>query len=360
MKLKHNLAFEPEFLKAHKSTSYKKMFFEKYKPKKKADFLKKTDSYLKFLLFIKFGVMSKPRNHHYVSRCLISNFFNKEGKIFLFDKSKAIVSFNLSPKRIFSERDLNAFINDAGEIEYAKIENELNKHFEQAFPFHYNRIKTVALETSYNKLEESAESGELAESIYYVMGMAVIGDSRTPTRKAELDKIVSDLFQTLSENATSKLKKRLSYQFSPILGTSNIPYKTPPVDFNKIKTTILKDMGDVIVSILVAPEGDFFLLPDCTSLNERRQLVPDTILNGQRLKVLFKNIAVVGMPLDSQIFVVLKAKKISKEQEHSIRYPTSEQVYNINCSIFQKANRYVACENKSYLEAFVEKQIIRE
>lgn len=266
-----------------------------------------------------------------------------------------------SSKRVFWEKDLNAFIDDTGNIEYKEVEQQLNNHFEQAFPAHYKKIKELAAERTYNKLEEMAESGELAESMYYLMGMAVIGESRTPYRKTVMDEAMLSIFKTLTENATEELKTNLEQQFRPLLDSvSDVPYKTPPVDLKKLKTSILKDMGEVIVAIVVAPEGDFFLLPDCTSLTERRQLVPDTIVDGQRFIVPFKNIAQIGMPLDSNIFIVMTAKKVSKEKEHTVKYPTSEQVFDINCSIFQRANKQVACENKEYLESFVEKLIIRE
>ncbi len=303
--------------------------------------------------------MSTPRNHHYVSRCLVNNFFDSEGYIHLFDKDKGIYSSNNSSKGIFSEKDLNAFINDNGEIDYSEVENYLNLYFEQDFPKLYKKIKELAAERTYNKLEEMAESGELAETIYYLIKMGVVGEPRTPRNKKHLDNVFSNIFTELVMNATDEFKASLKSQLGLLNNeNSHLPYNTPGIDYKELSDEVLKGMGDVIVSIAVAPEGAYFLLPDCTSIRTRTKM-PDDIVDGQRFINPAEPIIFIAMPLESKIFIMVTAKSKSVNKEHQINFVNPEIVFDINCDLFKVADKMVACESKEYLKSFIDKLLIK-
>lgn len=76
--------------------------------------------------------MSIPINHHHVSQCHIKNFFNDEGRIYLYDKVKKNFYSANSTKSIFSEKYSNSVFNN-GQVDHKILEDDL-KMFEDNFP----------------------------------------------------------------------------------------------------------------------------------------------------------------------------------------------------------------------------------
>jgi hypothetical protein len=151
---------------------------------------------------------------------------------------------------------------------------------------------------------------------------------------------------------TEELKSELA-DFQEL--KSKVKYVTA-LDYNELADNIIQSMGEKVLTIYLASEADFFLLPDCSSGTWRTQLVPDTILeDGTRCVNPSREIALVGMPINSKIFLRLESKQISREKKHSVQHLPTRLIYHFNKWMFNAAHSRVACANENFLKEFVVK-----
>jgi hypothetical protein len=112
-------------------------------------------------------------------------------------------------------------------------------------------------------------------------------------------------------------------------------------------------MGETTFAVLLAPENEFFLLPDCTSIVYRTNLLDDVIYNGQILKSEGNSIASITFPINSKIALFCISKKIDKDFPSSVLKISQDEVYKYNNAFFNASEKGIVCESKEYLERFI-------
>lgn len=284
--------------------------------------------------------MNIPRNHHYVSRVLIKKFADDNGVLYYYDKQLNNFGISRSAKRIFSERDLNTTISENDELDYSSTEEKLHKNFETNFNHFYNKLND-ALE---NKL-----SDELIEAIKYLIKLGIIGESRTPHYK----KRSQEAFFSLLGSVTSYSSENVKNHF---LNNKDLKYLNT-IDYNEVCNGKISLMGKSYFKVLIAPAGEFILLPDCTSITLRHQLESDSYFNGELYLNQARPISTVIMPINSKLILVAQSEKICpvEYRYHGTQEISKKYVYEYNRLLFEKANRTVICGNRDYLKEFITK-----
>ncbi|WP_452225732.1 DUF4238 domain-containing protein [Lacinutrix cladophorae] len=280
--------------------------------------------------------MSIPRNHHFVSQVHIKNFFNSEkGKIFLYDKLANNHYFKTTTKSVFSEKDLNSKF-DKGELDHISIEKDLNEHFEKDFSQHLGIVE--------NFLTEFNLTNEVNESLIYFAKYGIIGEIRNPRHKKELEETIHNAFSEIYKMFDSNLKKEFDEAFAYKKETEYIN----AVKYSKFANDIIKLMGNLIF-IIETPKNDkdFFLLPDFCSANRREKI--NTYFNPD-----VKEIAYIGLPLTSKIYIHFYSSKIENIKPNSGIYEMdSLTVDKLNKMNYDYCQSKVACENEEYLKYFI-------
>ncbi|MFD1552612.1 hypothetical protein DNU06_15420 [Putridiphycobacter roseus] len=297
--------------------------------------------------------MSEPRNHHYVSQVLSKKFLSSEGKIYKYNRNSTYHVFQIknSTKKLFSEYDLNSRKEHSGEIDHSSVETLLNQNFENDFNIHYDTVvKAINLKIG---LEATIPNyDEVINSLDYLLWMALIGQARHP-KKIELrnNAIWSTLYK-MAELATDELKHQIYALYN---NRSDLRNKTP-INFKELKDGIKELMGEVTYSINLAPEKDFFMLPDSTAVVVRVKLHND-ILNDKIYVNNSEPIASVLMPINSKILISVTSNRIiPKELQvfgHGIYDLESELVKAFNKVILDNSYGEIACENENYLKLFI-------
>lgn len=258
--------------------------------------------------------MNIPRNHHYVSQVLSKKFLSTEGQIYVYNKQKDTINMSASTRFLFSQRDLNSLKDSNGIIDHASVESALDKNFETGFNTHYDVIIKTLNQNNYKGTTVSLSDGktgnlisnyeEVQRSIKYLIGMALIGESRHPEKIKRRNDAIFETLLEISEYATDELKSEIHELCERQLDmTSKIG-----LDFVELLDGILKNMGDVTYSIQIAPEGEYFFLPDCSAAIKHFR-AEDTIIEGAVYYNMAETIGLVSMPINSKIIIqaILKA-----------------------------------------------------
>ncbi len=290
--------------------------------------------------------MSIPRNHHYVSQVLTRKFKDANDIIYLYNKTSQEFSSTQSTKHLFSERDLNSTITEEGVVDHSSVEEILNRNFETGFNSCYETV--VAALANRNQIPNYEE---VIRAIQYLVGMGIIGEMRNPHHMAKKQEIFLGTFRMLLEFATPELKTIIQTHEQSLSGVKN----KLPVDFKEISDGVTELMGDIWFSIFIAPENEYFLLPDCSSAVFRSQLEDDNIVDGETYYNLSRPISTVMMPINSKVLIMARAAKICSRQSHGTGLLTSDLVYDQNQMLYKRAYERVACENEEYLKRFMEK-----
>jgi hypothetical protein len=281
--------------------------------------------------------MSIPLNHHYVSQCQIKNFFNKEeNAIYLYDKQRDNFYSKTTTKSIFSERGLNSRLAENDTIDHETIEQDIKTSFEDSFRKHTEIItkgivsKTVGLNFK-NSLDEVAK-------------LAIIGDFRTPEYKQKTDQLFGKAFKEIANHATPQLKKALEKFF---IDREKTKYSNA-MNYSEMANEIFKNMGSVNHKIVWIQSNDCFVLPDCTSVVKRERI-------NKHFNPDAKEIAVVGIPLTSKVFVLTTSNKLKPDSDGLMPIETNnhDYVFQINGTLTANSKKAIACENKNYLDTFV-------
>lgn len=298
--------------------------------------------------------MSEPRNHHYVSQVLSKKFLSSEGKIYKFNKNNGAQRFQIkaTTKKLFSERDLNSQKDNAGKIDHSSVESTLSQNFENDFNIHYE-IVINAINSKIGLGTAIPNSEEVIESLNYLFGMALIGQERHPKKIEANNNAIWGTFLEIAEHATDELKGQI---YSSYNRRSDLTNKAP-VDYKELKDGIRELMGEVTYSINLAPDNEFFMLPDTTAVVIRIKL-PDDIIDGEIYVNPSEPIASALMPINSKTLISITSNRvIPKELQiygHGIYHLKRELVNSFNKTILDYSYGEIACENEKYLKLFVE------
>lgn len=280
--------------------------------------------------------MSIPRNHHFVSQVHIKNFFNEElNEIFVYDKVLDNHFSKKTSKSLFSEKDLNTKIKD-GQRDFASLEKDLNTYFEKDFKTNSDIIKDFILDLNYSEKVNNA--------LYYFAKYGAIGEVRNPRHKQFVEDALTEVFDKLLTNRTPELENEFQNAFAYKKETNYIN----SVQYSKLANKIVELMGDLIFKIEIPKdENDFFLLPDFCASNVREKI-------NEYFNPDVKEIAYIGLPLSSKIYIHFYSSKIKNIKHKSeIFLVESPIVYALNKANFDFSESKVACESKDYLTKFI-------
>lgn len=285
--------------------------------------------------------MSVPKNHHFLSKVLLKKFLDSEGRLNYYSKSEKCVTNKEYSRFDFAELYLNSKVSDNGEIDHKSVEDNLNINFERDFNEHYDLLMT-ALE------KDNHES--LTNSIKFLIRLGIIGDIRTPEHQKETQNLIFGAFEEAAELLKADNIRQELQEFQERVS----PVKNKlPVDYKKIVEQTEKLMGSCIYSIFIAPENEYFFLPDNSAVIIRSKLEPDIEFNGKILESVSRPISTVIFPINSQTIIVSQSAKICHQKSHGIYNLKSAVVYDYNKMFLDSARDKVICANNEYLQNFV-------
>lgn len=287
--------------------------------------------------------MSLPKNHHYVSKCHIKQFFNSaQNKIYCYDKELDNHFSKQSSRTLFSEDYSNTKLTN-GELDHQTLEDELNLNFEQDFDKHVDNILELtsdALRSDDTKLE----------SLYYVICYALVSDVRVPTNKRKADDAISSAFRDIVKIArdwgdeASAASLELSLEKNRKTKYSNL------VSYTEVAAKRLEKMGDLNFTIIKINSEDVFILPDTGSFHARARI--NNYFNPN-----VQEVAMVGIPLTEKLFVFGFSKKLLGT-ESGILYindTNSAVVHEINNDLFNNAVKTVATGDEKKLREIIDR-----
>jgi len=276
--------------------------------------------------------MSDSVNHHYVSECLIKNFYNaQEGKIFLFDKQRTNHFSRPGTKKIFSHPYDNTSLMNGKVSNH--IEEELNTYFENDFPRHYQNILAFV---------EGDHGRDILGSVEYVAQMGLIGDLRNTVTKNDMEMDVFGAFDHIFSNATGELGsewrnvKDNYREFKLLTRQSYLDYA---VD-------LFSRMGRWNFYLLTSPPGHFFFLSDSTGYIRKGRL--NEYFNPDALDTVE-----IGMPLNSHLFLLVNPEKYRK-YDSMLRPASAKTCRTINDQLFKFSKKWVACQDKAFLKSYTD------
>lgn len=280
--------------------------------------------------------MSIPRNHHFVSQVHIKNFFNAEKKkIFLFDKNIDNLYYKTTSKSIFSKKDLNSKF-DHETLDHISLEKDLNEYFEKDFRKHFLTVRNFVNELNFNK--------EVEKGLLYFAKYGIIGEIRNPKYKQNLEETITNAFSEMFKLFDSKLKNEFDEAFAYKKETQYIN----TTKYSEFADKVINLMGDLIFIIEIPKNNnDFFLLPDFCAANRRERI--NTYFNPD-----LKEIAYIGLPLSSKIYLHFYSSKIKNIKANSGVFELdSLTVSKLNKTNLDFCQNKVACENENYLKYFI-------
>lgn len=286
--------------------------------------------------------MSTPKNHHIISKVHIKNFFNiTEGKIYVYDKLQKKIFCKSTMKSLFSEEHSNSRYIE-GTIDHQTLEKELNDYFEKDFTKNVSIIQSFINDKKYNN--------QINNALLYFVKYGIIAEMRTPRHKKSVDEAVFGSLKGLSEMFSSELKAEFekATEFQNHVKYSNL------TSYLEIADGILEKMGNLIYEILVADEFDYFFIPDFGAATQRDKI-------NEYFNPDIKEIAYVGLPLTSKIYINFFSTKLFKKREKvpsSVYFCDFETVEYYNRLNLNYCQSKIASENEDYLKKFIERNSI--
>ncbi|KQS89214.1 DUF4238 domain-containing protein [Chryseobacterium sp. Leaf394] len=280
--------------------------------------------------------MSIPKNHHYISQVHIKNFFNNEKKeIYLYDKQKENHFAKKTTKSIFSEKNLNTKLKNK-DYDYSSVEQQLNDHFERDFASSFEIVSQF--------INDKIRTVEFDNAIIYFAKYAVISELRTPFRKRNTDEAIYKGLSIIKDMGDDKLKKNFEDYFS----FNDERKYSNAVNYIDFSQKVLKSMGEIFFVIETPQnENDFYFLPDFGAATTRAKI--NSYFNPD-----VKEIAYIGIPISSKIYIHFYSSKLNKKINHSrLAIVDSEIVFRLNKMNFDYSNQIIACESKGYIEEFI-------
>lgn len=281
--------------------------------------------------------MDEPKNHHYVSRCHIKNFFNTtEKKIYLYDKLQDNFYSSKSTKNIFSEQYLNSRF-ESGEIDNKTLEKDLQVNFED----HFQRITKLIEDFD---VSIASYKTETMNALYRLALYGLIGDMRNPTHKKENDDFFKSMYSYLRDIAADELAANIQNQLNELDKTKY----SNELKYFDTALTHLKKMGELDFKIYIIKSNDVFLLPDTSSIYFLAKI--NEYFNPDILEKAF-----VGIPLTSKIFVQAESKKLHNTSSEvlKIKGDNNKRVALINKDIYNQSLQTVGTSDESALKKII-------
>lgn len=283
--------------------------------------------------------MSTPKNHHFVSKIHINGFFNQiEKKIFIYDKKLNNFYNKVTTKSLFSEEYINSrYIN--GDIDHISLEKELNDFFENDFS---KNILIIEEFTVHNNCSE-----EVMKALLYFAKYGIICEMRTPRHKKGIDDAFFGKLEEILQNAAPDLKSEIEeiLEYKKHVKYSNV------TSYLKIANQMLELMGEIRFEILIADKENYFFIPDFGAATMRDKI-------NEYFNPDIKEVAYVGLPLTSKIFINFLSVKLYKEKsipDSVVNHCDAKVVEYYNLANFKYCEDKIACENEVYLKDFVKR-----
>jgi hypothetical protein len=276
--------------------------------------------------------MKTSTNHHFISRKVLEKFFNSKGRIYIYSKNLNNPKLqnpysNTGTKNIFSDSDLNTTLHE-GETS-SILENQLNQHFEQDYPKHYEII--------INSIDKNTIKG-IKESIYYLARLALIGQIRNKHYKKQVDESIFNVLDEIHVHAIDKLKNEYAAYKETI---SSLKYKSH-IDFTEYADQVFEKMGNWNFYVFNAIEKSPFILPDTSSFVSRERI-------NEYFNDTIKDISEIGFPINNKLFALIFSCKKGKQRIDTIINASDIRVNKLNKYSYQRASEQVACCDEMYL-----------
>ncbi|MDD3875289.1 MAG: hypothetical protein PHT69_01575 [Bacteroidales bacterium] len=244
-----------------------------------------------------------------------------------------------STRRVFSEFDSNTRIHN-GELDSVTLENDLKNNFEDCFNKNFEIV---------TQLVDNPEDAnpDYKNALIELTKYGILSVIRPPIKKKEIKDILTNfLFNEILPNAAPSLKAELE-EYKKV--TEQTKYINE-FEYSKSVKNIFKLMGNINCVVSVLRCNHFFILPDCSSICKREKI--NKYFNPD-----IKNVAMVGIPLGSKIFLHAESEKFHKFNDKVIQLTEKSLslIEEINYYLFVNSYKQIACENKQYLIDFINK-----
>lgn len=280
-----------------------------------------------------------PKNHHYVSQCLVKKFFI-DNKLYCFNKKIQKITTTNSSKRILSEIYSNCFIKESGEVDYDTIEKDLNKLFENDFNKNILSIEKILEQVNISDRKKL----HLKNFLFKMIPVGLSNLIRNPSEKTQIDKSLNSFYNIIENYGDDRLKKELLPNKN-----ENVIHENHVIP-SEMCNIAIKNMGDIYYDIyIIDNEKDFFILPDNISIIER--------YNINNINPEVKEISIVEFPLTNKIYFSCHSNKLSirnfYEKDVNIHLAKKEDVLRINIELIKNSINYFYCSDKRYLEKLI-------
>lgn len=283
--------------------------------------------------------MSIPRNHHYVSQCHIRLFFNEQDrKIYCYDKERNNYFSKTTSKTLFSEQDSNSRVEE-DTIDHETLEKDLKTFFEDDFERHARNVIELAE-------HPSSKDYTIEESLYYLACHALIADIRVPENKRQADDAVDRLTLETAQKVRWMGDEMQAKAMEAAVAESKRTKYSNLITYSETAGRRLERMGDLDFNIIRITSNDVFLLPDVGCIQMRDKI-------NHYINPYIREIAIVGIPLTSKIFLFACSKKLADTQSgiRTIDQDNSEIVQGINAQLYESAVKVVAGSDESKLKS---------
>jgi hypothetical protein len=222
-------------------------------------------------------------------------------------------------------------------LDHSSLEKDLNENFENLFTKQFEIISKI--------VSTQVITSAFREAAIGLTKYGIAGEIRPPATKKKTDEVIYDaLFNKILPLAAPELKQNLE----------NLKAKTEQtkysnlINYSEFSEKVLKAMGDINCILYVIKCDHYFFLPDRPSITKREKI--NECFNPD-----IKEIAMVGIPLSSKIFLHSESRKLRKYEDRIIELTEKNVsvIEQINHSLYSNAHKQVACENKEYFENFI-------
>jgi len=293
--------------------------------------------------------MSTPKNHHYVSRVLSNNFLSEQNRIYRYSKVNKRISELNSTKGLFSKQLLNSIVDDHGNVDHTSIEQEISTHFEKDFPKYYKVLMDM-LAMDHEIGIPIPNSQEVINATIKMIEMGIIGRVRHPF---DMFQSKNSIFGAVMGLANSMDKKLREAMLSHFVTNGNVPHGLH-LDYPELSKGMIELMGEATYSIMLAADGHYFFLPDCTSATKRFKM-KDDVIDGEVFINPGMVVGLVIMPINSKVLLVATKADLFPERGHGTYILSEGLTIDYNRILFDNSIFEIACESRDYLENLIQK-----
>jgi len=293
--------------------------------------------------------MSTPKNHHYVSRVLSNNFLSEQNRIYRYSKINKRISELNSTKGLFSKQMLNSIVNDQGNVDHTSIEREISRHFEQDFPRYYKVVMEM-LDMNHEIGVPIPNSQEVIEAAIKMIEMGIIGRVRHPLDMFQSENSIFGAIMGLTNGMEENLRDAMLSHF---VKKGTVPHGIH-LNYPQLSKGMVELMGEATYSIMLAADGQYFFLPDCTSATKRFKM-KDDIIDGQVFINPGMAVGLVIMPINSKVLLVASKADFFPERGHGTYILSEDLTIDYNKILFDNSIFEIACESRGYLENLIQK-----